>query len=556
MSQPKDARLTKELCREVCQRTASAATIEGSIASLGSQYVLGLKAVNCHNGDVLAQEQVTASGKEQVLKTLGDAATKLRSKLGESLASVQKYDAPPENVTTISLEALKAYTLGFQTQVVKGDNAAAIPFFQRAVRLDPKFAMAYARLGANYSNLGQPARAAESIRTAYELRERTSELEKLYIASHYEQIVTGNLEAARTTYELWAQTYPSDYIPEHNLVNIYLGCFGEYEKALTAAKADLKLNPGSGSNYANLVGAYLALNRLNEAKATAQEARAHGLDGPLLHQYLYLVNFLQHDASGMEREAAWRRGRPGWEGDLLRSEAETAAYGGQFSRAREQIRHAVDLAQRTDEKETAAEYKSIMAGYEASVGNSNLAKQGARVALAIANDRDAEGASALAVGLAGDSAEAERLAGDLGKRFPEDTVVQFQYLPTVHAAVALQIGDAGKAVDALAAAAPYELGQCAYLPLYPVYLRGEAYLSGKQGAAAAVEFQKILDHPGVVVNGLIGALAHLGLGRANALAGDSAKAKTAYQDFFALWKNADPDIPILIQAKTEYAKLK
>ncbi len=302
MAQPKDARLTRELAREVCQRTASAASIQGSISSLGSEYVLGLKAVNCRSGDVLANEQATATGKEQVLKAVGEAATKIRQKLGESLASVQKYDAPAENVTTPSLEALQAYGLGCQAMMVKNDYAAAVSLFQRAVSLDPNFAMAFARLGTSYSNLGQTARAAENTRKAYDLRERVSELEKLYIASHYENFVTGNLEAARKTYELWAQTYPRDFVPPGNLGAIY-GNLGDYDKALARAQESLKLAPGSGLSYANLVSSYLQVNRLDEARATAQEAQAHNLDSPQIHSSLYGIDFLQHDAAGMEREA-------------------------------------------------------------------------------------------------------------------------------------------------------------------------------------------------------------------------------------------------------------
>jgi serine/threonine protein kinase/Flp pilus assembly protein TadD len=552
MSQPEDARLTQELVREVCQRTASAATIEGSIASLGSQYVLGLKAVNCRNGDVLAQEQATANGKEQVLKGLGDAATKLRGKLGESLASVQKYDAPPENVTTPSLEALQAYSLGYQAMVVKGDSAAAIPFFDRAVSLDPNFAMAYARLGASYSNADEVTRGAENTRKAYELRGRTSEQEKFYISSHYEASVTGNVEAERTIYELWAQTYPTDDTPLVNLSGIYIN-FGEFPKALATAQAGLKLNPGSATAYRRLVYAYRALNRLDEAQATAREAHAHNLDGPGVHEGLYFVSFLQHDAIGMEREAAMVMGKPGYEEAILYDESDTAAYGGEFAKARELTLRAVDFARRADRPEAEASDKAHAAMREAWVGNMALARQGVQAALALANGIFIEDYSAVALGLAGDSAQAERLADDLGKRFPEDTYVRFEYLPMIHAAVALRSGDSGKAIEALAAGKLYELG---LWRLYPVYLRGEAYLAAKQGAPAGAEFQKILDHPGVVINEVIGALAHLGLGRAYVLAGDGAKAKTAYQDFFALWKNADPDIPILQQAKAEYAKLK
>jgi eukaryotic-like serine/threonine-protein kinase len=552
MAQPKDARLTHELAREVCQRTTSAATIEGSISSLGSQYVVGLKAVNCRSGDVLADEQATASGKEQVLKTLGEAATKIREKLGESLVSVQKYDAPAENVTTPSLEALQAYSLGYQAMLVKNDAANAVSLFQRAVSMDPNFAMAYARLGTSYGNLGQGARASENIRKAYDLRERVSEREKLYIVSHYENFVTGNLDSARKAYELWAQTYPRDEGPIVNLGAIY-GNLGDYDKALVAGQEAFKLNPGSGLSYANLVGNYLNVNRLDEAQATALEARTHNMDSPQIHLNLYGIGFLQHNAGAMQREAAGLMGKPGFEDAMLYAESDTAAYGGLFAKARELTRRASDSAQRADEKETAAGYEAEAALREALVGKMSQAKQQAQAALALSTGRDVEGVSAIALGLAGDFTQATRMAADLAKHFPEDTIVQFYYLPMIHAAAALESGN--KALEALAPAAPYELGSINWVTLYPVYLRGEADLAAHQGSAAAVEFQKILGHPGVVQNEPIGALAHMGLARAYALSGDTAKAKAAYQDFFALWKEADPDIPILKDAKTEYAKL-
>jgi len=554
MAQPKDARLTRELAREICQRAAGAASIEGSISSLGSQYVVGLKAVNCRSGDVLANEQATASGKEQVLKALGEAATKVRVKLGESLASVQKYDAPAENVTTPSLEALQAYSLGYQAQVVKRDNAAAIPLFQRAVNLDPNFAMAYGRLGTNDVGLGEIARAAENIRKAYELRERVSEREKFYIVSHYEQYVTGNMEATRKTYELWAQTYPRDDIPPGNVASIYQA-LGDYDKALAANQESLRLSPESGLWYSNLVAGYVCVNRLDEARATAQEAQAHNLDNPANHLQLYAIDFLQHDAAGMERESAALMGKPGFEDVMLDTESDTAAYAGKFAKARELTRRASKSAQRADEKEAAAGDVAEAAWREALVGNMSLAKQQAQAALALSTGRDVEAISAFAFALAGDAAQASRLAAELAKRFPEDTIVQSNYLPTIRAAAALQGGSASKAIEALAPVAPYELGSVGQA-LYPVYLRGEVDLAGHQGSAAAAEFQKILDHSGVIQNGTIGALAHLGLGRAYALSGDTAKAQAAYQDFLALWKDADPDIPILVAAKSEYAKLK
>jgi eukaryotic-like serine/threonine-protein kinase len=567
MAHPKDAQLTREFAREVCQRTASAASIEGSISNLGSQYVVGLKAVNCRTGDVLANEQVTAGGKEEVLKSLGEATTKMRVKLGESLTSVQKYDAPPENVTTPSLEALQAYSLGYQAQMVKQDYAGAITLFQRAVGLDLNFAMAYARLGTNYGNLGETARATENISKAYELRERVSEREKFYIVSHYEQFVTGNLEAARKTYELWAQTYPRDRGQTANLENIYVG-MGDYDKVLTTSKELLKLNPESGSSYTDLVGGYLGVNRLDEARATAHEAQVKNLDNPSNHTFLYVIDFLRHDAAGMQREAAELMGKPGFEDAMLDTESDTAAYAGQFSKARELTRRASESAQRADEKETAASYEGEAAVREALVGNMSLAKQQARAALALSTGRDAEAISAIALGLAGDAAQVTRLAADLARRLPEDTIVQFNYLPSIHAAIALQEGRASTAIEALIPATPYELGSCGWpftFVLYPIYLRGEAYVAAQQGSAAAAEFQKILDHPSVVVNEPIGSLAHLGMARAYALEAQSAqgadadtartKARAAYHDFLALWKDADPDIPILIAAEAEYAKL-
>jgi len=557
MTQPKDARLTHELAREVCQRTASAAAVDGSIAQIGAQYLLTLKAVNCSSGESLASTEAQAGDKNHVLDALGKLASEIRNKLGESLASVQKYDAPAENVTTPSLEALKAYSLGYQEAIVKNDYSASIPLFQRAISLDPNFAMAYARLGISYSNLSENQRASENIRKAYELRERVSERERFYIDSHYGDTVTGNLEASRKTYELWAQTYPRDDTPPTNLAVTY-DDLGSYDKGLAAAQEALKLNPASGVNYGNLIESYLYLDRLDEARTIAQQAQTHDLDTSQVHLYLYLVDFLQHDAAGIEREAAALMGKPGIEDQLLYYESDTAAYGGQFAKARELTRRAAESAQHVDEKETAADYYAEALLREALVGNTTLARHQAQAALALSSGRDVEAMSAIALGLAGDSAQAMRLADDLGKRFSEDTIVQVNYVPTIHAAAALRGNDPGKAIDALAATTPYELGgpvQNLNFSLYPIYVRGEAYLAMRQGTAAAAEFQKIIDHPGLVVNEPIGALAHLQLGRAYVMAGAAAKAKSAYQDFLTLWKDADPDIPILKEAKAEYAKL-
>jgi len=558
MSQPKDARLTPELARAVGQRSGSAATIEGSISALGNQYVLGLKAVNCRNGDLLAQEQVTAGGKEQVLRALGEAANKLRRKVGESLASVQKFDALPEDITTPSLEALQAYALGIKAIDVTNDYLAAIQFFQRAVSLDPNLATAYLQLGESYQPQGELVLAAENARKAYALRDRTSDHEKLRISSFYEYIVTGNLEAARRSYDLLAQTYPRDEDTQVALWLIYIA-FGDYKKAYIAAQEGFKINPASSNNYVSLVYALQWLGRLDEAKATAQDAHNKNLESAWMPLLLYMVGFLQHDVAGMEQQATAAMGRPGIEDQMLFLESESAAYGGGYTKARELTRRAADSARRAQEKEMASEYLGHNSLREALVGNSASAEEDAHSAVAEVSGKHGEAFSAIALALAGDSANASRLADDLGKRFQQDSIIQFEYLPMIRAALALESGNAAVALQALEVSAPYELGHTNddfTFAMYPVYLRGEADLAAKKGAEAAREFQKILDNLSIVGNEPIGALAYLGLGRAHGLTGDSAKARTAYEDFFALWKNADTGIPVLMEANAEYAKLK
>jgi len=558
MTQPKDARLTPELAREVCRRTNSAATIEGSISRSGSQYVLGLRAVSCQSGAVLAQEQVAASGKDKVLRALGQTATKIRRRLGEAPASVERYDAPPASVTTGSLEALQAYGLGYQAQFMTGDNAAARVQYPRAISMDPNFAMAWAWLGMNYVNNGETARADKYLRRAYELRERASEREKFRITSQYEVFVTSNLGAARKELESWAQTYPRD--GSQLMVGVYT-TLGEYEKGLVAAQHALKLNPGSEEAYARLASMYLYLNRLDEARATIREAQAHHLDPPYIHLTLYLIDFLQHDSVGMNSEARTLMVTQDYEDVMFDFESESAAYAGKFAIESELTRRAVDAAMRADEKEVAGSYQAEAALRHALVGNLAQARRQAKAGLALSNGKDLEAISALALALSGDAITATRLANDLTKRFPEDTVVQLEYLPMIRAGIGLSRdtgrGDSGGPIAALWVSRPYELGlmTSSNFALCPVYLRGEAYLAEHDGILAVSEFQEILDHPGVVGNFLVGALAHLGIGRAYALAGETARAQAAYRDFLALWKDADPDIPLLKEARTEYAKL-
>ena len=558
MTRSPDERLTRDLAREVCQRAGSKAYLAGSIAALGTQYVIGLEALNCASGDVLAREQVTAAGKEQVLPALGQAATKLRNEVGESLSSVQKFDVPLQQGTTNSLEALKAYTLARKTGREKGD-AEAIPFLNRAIELDPNFALAYDGLGIYYSNLNQPSLAADYLKKAFDLRDRVTEREKFHITSVYYGIVTGELEKSNQTNELWRQAYPRDDVPPGNLGSNYM-ILGQYEKAATETREGLRLEPNQAVGYANLGEIYLALNRFDEARSTTEEAQGRKLDDIPLHLNLYALAFVQSNAAAMKQQADWAIGKPGAEDWMLSVESDTEARSGRLGKARQLSRQAVESARLIDEKEPAALWQANAAIREALFGNADVTRQDAAAALALApGSHDAEAQAALAYALAGDAAHAQSLADDLAKRFPQDTVVQSVWLPTIHAQIETGRKNPARSIELLQAAAPYELGMLSGSAsnscLYPVYVRAEAYLSAQQGPAAAAEFQKILDHRGLLWNCATGPLAHLGLARAYALQGDTAKARAAYQDFLALWKDADPDIPILKEAKAEYAKL-
>jgi tetratricopeptide (TPR) repeat protein len=553
MGRPAGDRLTPEVTREVCQRTSSKAMLTGSIAGLGSQYVIGLKAVNCNTGDVLAEAQEQAAGKEAVLKALDSAAVSLRSKLGESLNSVQKYDTPLAEATTPSLEALKAFSLGHKARLTKGDNAA-LPFYKRAVDLDSNFAMAYVAMSIVYGDRNEAGRAAEYARKAYELREKVSERERLNIEGHYYLYATGELEQAAQTFELCQQTFPRDHW--HTPLGYTWGVLGNFEKELEEFREALRLEPNNGVNYLNLGDAYTTLNRLDEAEAVYKQAEERMLTGEFVLQGRYWLAFLKGDVAQMAQLVSAAMGKQGSEDLLLAMQADTEGWYGKLKNAHELTVRAMNSAQQNDAKEAAAAYQGAAALREMESGNREQARAEANAAPKLATNRDVRAIAALA--RAGDTAGAEKLAAELDKTFPLDTLVQRYWLPTIRAAVALERKDPNREIESLKVASTVELGKITQFTIFlcPAYLRGEAYLMLHDGTAAAVEFQKFIDHRGVVVNFPWGALARLGLARAYAMQGDTAKAKVAYQDFLTLWKDADPDVAILIAAKAEYAKLK
>jgi len=568
MSRPIGTKLTPEVTHELCQRAGSKAYIAGSIASLGNEYVLGLKAVNCQSGDPLAQEQVTAASKEKVLDTLGVAATKLRGELGESLATVQKLDVPLEQATTPSLEALQAYSLGLKARNEKG-YAAVLPYHQRAIQLDPNFAMGYSAVGSDYFSLGELGRASEYYTKAFQLREHASEREKLLIAAAYYQNVTGELDKAVQTYQEYIESYPRDFRAYGNLGVVY-STQGQYEKAAEVTRQAVRLAPDRVGTYDGLANYTIALQRFDETRQVIHEAQARKLDDYILHNALYAFAFLGADSAAMAEQQQWFAGKPDYENFGLALASDTEAYGGHLGKARELTKRAVDSAIRADSKETGAIWQAIAAQRDAAYGNPAEARQLAAEALKLAPaSQGVESEAALAFAMAGDTARAESLAQDLGKRYPQDTQMQSLWLPAIQAQLALNKKNPAAALNTLQAASAIELGQINFVAniscLYHVYLRGEAYLAAGQGGAAATEFQKILDHSGIVWNCWTGALARLGVARANALQAkttqgadaDAARVRAlaAYKDFLALWKDADPDIPILKGAKAEYAKL-
>jgi serine/threonine protein kinase/tetratricopeptide (TPR) repeat protein len=566
MTRPANTKLTPEVARELCLRTGGKAYLAGAIGSLGSEYVMGLKAVNCQNGDTLAEEQVTAASKEEVLQTLGKAASKLRGELGESLAMVQRFDVPLARATTSSLEALKAYSLGRRATKERG-SAAALPEDQRAIELDPNFANGYLAVGADYSNLGETGRASEYFTKAFQLREHASELEKLEITANYYSNVTGELDKAVLTYREEIESYPRGVEAYGNLGVLY-GAQGQLEKASEVTKQALRLAPDQLVNYGNLANYTIALQRFDEARKLIHEAQSRKADDLLLHVDLYALAFVEADSAGMAEQQQWFVGKPE-ENSGLAMASDIEAYDGHLERARKLTKKAVDSAVRADSKETGAIWQANAAVEQAAYGKTRDAVESAAEALKLAPKSQAvESETALVFAMANNTERAESLAQDLGKRFPLDTQEQLLWLPVIRGQLALDRKNPVSALNTLQAASPIELALTPFgnnSCLYHVYVRGEAYLAAGQGSASVAEFQKIIDHSGIVSTCWTGAMAHLGVARANALQSrtsqgadaDAARVRAlaGYNDFLKLWKDADPDIPILVAAQAEYAKL-
>jgi DNA-binding winged helix-turn-helix (wHTH) protein/tetratricopeptide (TPR) repeat protein len=559
MGRPPETRLTPSIAREICERTGGAAALNGSIAQIGSQYLLTLKAVNCLNGESLTSAEAQASDKNHVLETLGKTASEIRKKLGESLSTVHKLDTPIEQATTPSLEAFKVFTDG-QKVLAQSGEAAAIPFFKHAVELDQGFALAYAYLGIMHTTIGEPGIGAAYTRKAFGLRQRTSEPENYFISATYFKEVTGNLKTAEQTCALWGHAYPRSEKPHVYLSGAIYPQIGRYEKAIEEGKMAVGLNPYSPIPYAFLMFSYVGSNRFDDAKAVYRQALERKLDSPFFHQGLYQIAFVQNDAAEMARQVAWSESNPGAGDTLLMLKAETAAYTGRLQQAREMSQQASDSAERAGESEAAAGYIAQSSLREALFGNRAEARTRAKSAIKHSSGRDAQYGAALTLGFAGEDAQVRFIIDDLSRRFPEDTIVQYNYLPTLRGILALNHGKISDAVDRLEVARPYELGgttgsSYGWNALYPAFVRGQVYLTAHKGDEAVAEFQKILEHRGVVVNEPIGALARLGLARAHVLQGDGARARAEYQSFMNLWKDADPSVPILKRAKEEYEKL-
>jgi serine/threonine protein kinase/Tfp pilus assembly protein PilF len=568
MNQPPGTKLTPEAARDLCRRAGSKAYIAGAIGRLGTKYVLELKAVNCQTGGELAEEQVTAASRDTVVDALGRAASKLRTELGESLATLHRFDVPLEQATTSSLEALEAYSRGRKAEHEKGD-AAALPYYLRAIEIDPNFATGYRAAGNIYTNLTQPARASEYYTKAFQLRDHASEPEKLAIMGNYYRNVTGELAKAAQTYQEQIESYPEIYLAYNNL-GLVNGQQGQYENAAKLMRQCVGLAPDVVTCHENLAVYLVALQRFDQARKIIDEAHARNLDDDTLHTLGYVIASFEGDTAALAQEQHWFAGKPDYENEGLGLASDTEAYQGHLAKAEKLSERAATSAVRADYKEAGAVWLARAAHRQAAFGNASEARLRAAQALSLVPiSQGVQVETALAFAIAGDAPRAESLARDLEERYPLDTQMQSLWLSAIRAQLALNRKDAAAAIDSLQLASPIELGNVQFgvevSCLYHVYTRGQAYLAAGQGRAAAAEFHKILDHSGIVQNCWTGALAHLGVARANALEsktvqgaeGDAARARSvaAYKDFLNLWKDADPGIPLYKAAKAEYAKL-
>ena len=562
MQQSPDARLTPEIAQGVCVRTASAAVLDGSIASLGSQYILALRAKNCATGDILADEQAQVARKEDVLGSLSQMATQVRQRLGESVVTIEKYSRPLQEATTASLDAWKAFTTATQVFASSG-RARAIPLFERAIAIDPDFAVAHARLGTYYSNEGESAKSRQSTTKAYELRHRASDAERFYIEAMYDRSVTGNMDREMETLEAWAQTYPRDSIPHGLLAGFATRSTGRYELSIAAAERSLALSPegGSAPSYNSKAHSELYLNRLDAAEATIRRAEEHKFASDYF-LVRYFIAFLRGDAEGMRQQAAIARASRSTEDLISHLEALRLAGSAQLQDARRTAAIAAAIAKQSGRLERAALFEAATAVWEALYGNPAAARQKVTTALALGRGREVDYAAAFALAVSGDVSRSRALADDLARDYPEDTSVQFMYLPTLRALFALDARDAAAAIQSLQTASRFDLamggiGFNGYFgKLYPIYVRGLAYLAAQQPVEAAAEFQRIVDHRSIVLVDPIDAFARLQLARALALSGDTVKARSVYDDLFALWENADARIPLINEARAEHARLR
>lgn len=551
MNRSPDERVTRDVAREICERQGVKALLVGTISSLGSHYVITLEAINARASETIARAQAEAESKEMVLRKLGEAATELRGRLGESLRSIQRFAAPIEQATTSSLEALRAFTLGNEIRN-RGDQREAIPFYRRAVELDPNFALAYVRLAVTYANMRQPELADEASRRAFELRDRVSERERFYISVVYYDHVTGEMDKTIETLELWRRTYPNDSIPRNNLAVQYL-LIGQYERAIEELREAIRINPNGAFLHENLAETFMRLNRYDEAQQILEELHAQKPDVPTSRHVLYFVALARGDQATAQQQLAWFAGRQ----VMARGfglQAQSAAFEGRLRQFREFNRRAVEFFRQRNLNDNAAQFLTRQAGVEAVLGNCQQARQSIASGLALARNRFSLSGAALAFAICGEAGQAQPIIDDLARRYPQNTVVNSISLPTIRAALETSRGNAAQAVQLLEATSRYELGDIA--EFWPMYIRGQAFLRQRAGAEAMAEFQKILDHRGVNVASPLYPLAHLGLARAAALAGDTARSRRAYQDFLALWREADSDIPILQEARQEYERLR